>query len=793
MINNRPNCDFCKEERRKADLSRKYAHELKNIFITISTIVNTEIELPTMNFSNISGNTSHVAESGDVSPFIMEGRRHRVNTKVNNNNNNTDSPFYILKTLCEYGNTLVKEMNELGKEFLDNNGEIKPFNISKAIDFCVDVFDAKRKHDKEKRNLQIYSDINFSYDKEIKSINELGFKIVLINLLTNSYKFTTKGKIIVRAVSIPKEKKIRILLKDSGKGFNPNKFIQNGCFLIFKENQEYNKDGSGLGLTIVNEILTKFDIKLYCISSTEKGGTLFYFDLEDSYPYYDEINPQNLMTDSLSQMINDINSGKKDNELSLNSSPTYHQRFFKENIINLNNMNNNNIIINNKKVETEKKTSNNNNSNLKTSNKNLNLLNSNKVNLNNNGKHRFSFMDSGEGNVNCSPTFNNNSTNSNYNNSNNTNSNININVHKTSEKKVSLKNLNNTLEKNPKNLNVNIYNLNNATLVSFDGNKIKKDSVNNNDNNLSNDNNTIIITNKKKIDRFFSLPKRDIINFNKKEVKTNMLKKVIERNHKYKKMRTFNLSEKKGKEMQVDRDQKKKSIDYTYNTNLIERGNENEVIDLKAVKEEEKIMNEEKKNQKKDYKKLLDKNFNKTNFYLFELKKIFRKNEIYIHLSLRKNKRCTTEPSSERAIDKKLKTKKSFVNNNNNNKVYIIICDDEEFVARSARELIINYYTKKGKDPHVYFTPNGIECLYLMYKLTIIQNRKIEYILMDLEMPYLNGIKTCNIIKSIQETNVPVYILSGDEPNGCSANGYCNKPLSEIDIINKLDKDNNCK
>ena len=236
-----------------------------------------------------------------------------------------------------------------------------------------------------------------------------------------------------------------------------------------------------------------------------------------------------------------------------------------------------------------------------------------------------------------------------------------------------------------------------------------------------------------------------------------MLKKVIERNHKYQKMKTFNLSEKKGKDIQVDRDQKKKSIDYTFNNNLIEKEDESEIIDLKAVKEEVKILNEEKKNQKKNYKKLLDKNFNKTNFYLFELKKIFRKNEIYIHLSLRKNKRSTTEPSSECATDKKLKTRKSFINNNNNNKVYIIICDDEEFVTRSARELIINYYTKKGKDPHVYFTPNGIECLYLMYKLTIIQNRKIEYILMELEMPYLNGIKTYNIIKSIHETNVQVY------------------------------------
>ena len=80
-----------------------------------------------------------------------------------------------------------------------------------------------------------------------------------------------------------------------------------------------------------------------------------------------------------------------------------------------------------------------------------------------------------------------------------------------------------------------------------------------------------------------------------------------------------------------------------------------------------------------------------------------------------------------------------------------------------------------------------------MYKLSIIENRKIEYILMDLEMPYLNGIKTCNIIKGINGINIPIFILSGDEPDDCKADGYCNKPLNEIDIINKLDKENKIK
>ena len=50
------------------------------------------------------------------------------------------------------------------------------------------------------------SDINFSYDKLIKSINEIRFEMLLINLLTNSYKFTIKENFIIKAVSMAKSK-----------------------------------------------------------------------------------------------------------------------------------------------------------------------------------------------------------------------------------------------------------------------------------------------------------------------------------------------------------------------------------------------------------------------------------------------------------------------------------------------------------------------------------------------------------------------------------------------------------
>ena len=675
-------CIHCMEEIKKADRSRKYAHELKNIFITISTVVNSEIENPHQNYNSVSNNTSLVCDSGEFSPYIMEKKKTR---QANNNNNNivpnnnkahSHSTFDFLKTLCDYGKTLIKEINDMGKEFISKD-KVEYFNVSKAINFCVDMFETKKYYDKTKKNLEIYSDINFSYDKEVNSISETGFKMVLINLLTNSYKFTIKGHIVVRAVSIPKEKKIRILVKDSGKGFNPKEFKKNGCFYVYERNQDLNADGSGLGLSIVNEILNKFNIKLDCISDSEKGGSLFYFDIEDSYPYYDQIVPQNLMTDSLNQIINDINTGGKQSSKNIPQQKTLSLKPKNKNIRKSVATNSNHFKITLKTIENNK---------------------------------RHSFMDD-------NPHF----------------KDIYNNKNATPYKNVfDKKNRFNTKIKG-NNLFMEKVELNKRKSYGF----FPMDSEN-----IGTINKT---PNKNKIGRFFSLENSDFkihLNSFKRNGQSNLLRQILE--------------------------------DNMYRNDTNDKDND--------------INKKGKDKSKVDYKKLLNKNFNKTKFYFFDIKNIFLKNGIYINLYLKSFKKSRSEGATPKYHKKVNFEQKKNVLVNNHNKIYIIICDDEEFVAMSAKELIIRYYIKKGKEPHVYFTPNGIECIYLMYKLYIIENKKIEYILLDMEMPYLNGIKTCNIIKSIKETNIPIYILSGDEPKDCTADGYCNKPLNEIDIINKLDK-----
>ena len=137
--------------------------------------------------------------------------------------------------------------------------------------------------------------------------------------------------------------------------------------------------------------------------------------------------------------------------------------------------------------------------------------------------------------------------------------------------------------------------------------------------------------------------------------------------------------------------------------------------------------------------------------------------------------------SNKKNNDKRHKEKHLSQFKPSEKRINIIICDDEVDVARAAEEIVKKYYKTKGFNPHVYYTQNGIECLYLIYKLSIIEKQIIKFILMDVEMDVLDGITTCNIIKDNRAINQKVYLLSGD-PKDSKADGYCSKPLTEADL-----------
>ena len=84
---------------------------------------------------------------------------------------------------------------------------------------------------------------------------------------------------------------------------------------------------------------------------------------------------------------------------------------------------------------------------------------------------------------------------------------------------------------------------------------------------------------------------------------------------------------------------------------------------------------------------------------------------------------------------------------------------------------------------------NGIECLHTVYS-NLLKNNPINIIIMDQNMPFLNGCFTCKIIKNIQEMNdIKIYLQSSELINisECKANGFFDKPLS-LDAIKHIFK-----
>ena len=629
---NSSKCKFCAEATKKAIMSAKFAHELKNVFIMISTIV------ADTNKKRNSHESLFHQESGILSPFRFDRRKQNQNDismdEESINVEDNEAKFSFLKSLCDYGKSLIKEMNKIFLE--EKNPKSELFYVSDVIEFCVKMF--KFKKYREGKKFRIRSDIKFSYNKAINSINETALKMVLINLLTNAYKFTEQGEIIVSAVELPEKKKIYICVKDTGVGFDVNEFEKKGIFSKYDKNEKLNTDGSGLGMEIVQDVLKKFNSELNFYSDPNYGGSIFYFELEDAYPYNDFIDLKKIMPNSIKKIFDDINSGKTD--------------LYKEE----NNKNNNEFSKNDFQSFGDKS----------------NVVKAKRYSKSNK-KERNSFVD-----------------------------------------KTQIKELFSSALKQSKIHKKNIINLK----------KIGEDDDKDKDKPIFLE---TILKPKKKENRKE--------NFSKKNVKI-------------------------------------------FNSNV-------PVLDFKNIEENANIDINKNMVQLEHCKSKLDANYDNTDFYILSLRHILEKEKIYNNLNKNMERKKTYSSFLTNTNKKNGKRQsiryQSLFNNLECKRINIIICDDEYDVARAAEEIVKKYFKSKGFTPHVYYTKNGIECLYLVYKLSILEKQIIKFILMDVEMDVLDGIATCNIIKDNRAINQKVYLLSGD-PRDCKADGYCSKPLTEADL-----------
>lgn len=152
---------------------------------------------------------------------------------------------------------------------------MKICDLKDACKFCVNIFKLRSKHD-ENKNI----DIKLNYDRRLPEkirINEKLIKQILINLLSNSYKFTTLG--FIKLSVIKAEDSILFEVEDTGIGIK--KELQANLFQPFYMIPSLlNPSGSGLGLYIVSGLVQKFGTELKFTSEYGKGST-FSFEVKN--------------------------------------------------------------------------------------------------------------------------------------------------------------------------------------------------------------------------------------------------------------------------------------------------------------------------------------------------------------------------------------------------------------------------------------------------------------------------------------------------------------------------------
>ena len=270
----------------------KSVHELKNVFLTISCIIENN----------------------------MESTETTLKDVLNSN-------IKFLKTLCEFGMFLIQDITKVSKttfyntDIANNTNKIfsykkestESFSLLKCLNFCIKMFQFRANF--EKKNIEISLKIDKSLKtKIITSINQSRLKQIIINLLSNSYKFTLNGYITLNCF-LTKEEKIRIKIMDSGLGFNNEDVKIFSPFQMDSKTKFLNKNGSGLGLLIVKELCESFNSKIH-YNSIKGKGTEFWFDIENNNNQI--IDQSSFFTNSLKEMLSDINLGKKDDDPEFN-------------------------------------------------------------------------------------------------------------------------------------------------------------------------------------------------------------------------------------------------------------------------------------------------------------------------------------------------------------------------------------------------------------------------------------------------------------------------------------------
>lgn len=190
-----------------------------------------------------------------------------------------------LKYINESGSSLLNIINDILDFSKIESGKLELYidesNVYELTSQVINVvlFQAQRK------NLELLLNVEQGLPNRIW-VDDSRLKQVLINLIGNAVKFTDEGEIELKVEQLEKSKdkiKLRFSVRDTGIGIALDK--QSHIFKAFtQEDSSVSKKygGTGLGLTISNNLLKYMNSNLQLKSELGKGA-VFFFDLEVDY------------------------------------------------------------------------------------------------------------------------------------------------------------------------------------------------------------------------------------------------------------------------------------------------------------------------------------------------------------------------------------------------------------------------------------------------------------------------------------------------------------------------------
>jgi PAS domain S-box-containing protein len=199
-----------------------------------------------------------------------------MNTKL------TDFQKQSMETINQSSHLLLKIVTDILDFSKIESGKFELY-IEKCnlIDLIKQVIKLVKSKSAEKQ-----IDLNFSLDKNVPKYiwaDHMRLKQILLNLLTNAIKFTSKGEVKLSISTIDAfENKSLLRFSVSDTGIGIKKKSRAKIFRAFvQEDSSTSKKfgGTGLGLTISNQLLGLMNSQLQ-LKSKFKSGSAFYFEVE---------------------------------------------------------------------------------------------------------------------------------------------------------------------------------------------------------------------------------------------------------------------------------------------------------------------------------------------------------------------------------------------------------------------------------------------------------------------------------------------------------------------------------